>query len=144
MLQILGKNHRTVKLISDNISYLFFNITNKDRERLCIDNEDKQDTKLNLSIIGTPSSLALRSLEPASSPISRYEVFFETDDTTLPPFFSMSADASSLDIPGSVPVMQIERPARLVPMFSSARSILRPASLRRPISAMLSESWKKP
>lgn len=54
-LQILGKNHRTVKLISDNISYLFFNITNKDRERLCIDNEDKQDTKLNLSIIGTPS-----------------------------------------------------------------------------------------
>ena len=31
------------------------NLTNKDRERLCIDNEDKQDTKLNLSIIGTPS-----------------------------------------------------------------------------------------
>ena len=54
-LQILGKNHRTVKLISDNISYLFFNITNKDRERLCIDDETKQDTKLNLSIIGTPS-----------------------------------------------------------------------------------------
>ena len=54
-LQILGKNHRTIKLISNNISYLFFNITNKDRERLCIDNESKQDTKLNLSIIGTPS-----------------------------------------------------------------------------------------
>ena len=54
-LQILGKNHRTVKLISNNISYLFFNITNKDRKRLCIDNEEKKDTKLNLSIIGTPS-----------------------------------------------------------------------------------------
>ena len=54
-LQILGKNHRTVKLISGDISFLFFNITNKDRERLYIDNEEKQDTKLNLSIIGTPS-----------------------------------------------------------------------------------------
>lgn len=54
-LQILGKNHRTIKLISNDISYLFFNITNKDRERLCVDNEDKKDTKLNLSIIGTPS-----------------------------------------------------------------------------------------
>lgn len=54
-LQVLGKNHRTIKLISDNISYLFFNITNKDRERLCVDDETKQDTKLNLSIIGTPN-----------------------------------------------------------------------------------------
>ena len=54
-LQILGKNHRTIKLISNDISYLFFNITNKDRERLYIDNEEKKDTKLNLSIIGTPS-----------------------------------------------------------------------------------------
>lgn len=54
-LQILGKNHRTIKLISDNISFLFFNITNKDRERLYIDNIEKKDTKLNLSIIGTPS-----------------------------------------------------------------------------------------
>ena len=54
-LQILGKNHRTVKLISGDISFLFFNITNKDRERLGIDNEAKKNTKLNLSIIGTPS-----------------------------------------------------------------------------------------
>ena len=54
-LQILGKNHRTVKLISGDISFLFFNITNKDRERLGIDNESKKNTKLNLSIIGTPS-----------------------------------------------------------------------------------------
>jgi single-stranded-DNA-specific exonuclease len=54
-LQILGKNHRTIKLISNDISFLFFNITNKDRECLCVDNIEKKDTKLNLSIIGTPS-----------------------------------------------------------------------------------------
>ena len=54
-LQILGKNHRTIKLISNDINFLFFNITNKDRECLCIDNIEKKDTKLNLSIIGTPS-----------------------------------------------------------------------------------------
>ena len=54
-LQILGKNHRTIKLILGDISFLFFNITNKDRERLAIDNEAKKNTKLNLSIIGTPS-----------------------------------------------------------------------------------------
>ena len=54
-LQILGKNHRTIKLMLGDISLLFFNITNKDRDRLYIDNEEKQDIKLNLSIIGTPS-----------------------------------------------------------------------------------------
>ena len=53
-LQILGKNHRTVKLTLDNISFLFFNITNKDRKRLGLENENK-DIKLNLSVIGTPS-----------------------------------------------------------------------------------------
>ena len=53
-LQILGKNHRTVKLILNNISFLFFNITNKDREKLGLENENK-DIKLNLSVIGTPS-----------------------------------------------------------------------------------------
>jgi len=53
-LQILGKNHRTVKLTLDNISFLFFNITNKDRERLGLE-KDNKDIKLNLSVIGTPS-----------------------------------------------------------------------------------------
>ena len=53
-LQILGKNHRTIKLISGDISFLFFNITNKDRNRLGLENDDK-DIKLKLSVIGTPS-----------------------------------------------------------------------------------------
>ena len=54
-LQILGKNHRTIKLILNNISFLFFNATNKDRERLHVDDEDNKNVKLNLSIIGTPT-----------------------------------------------------------------------------------------
>lgn len=54
-LQILGKNHRTIKLISGNISFLFFNITNKDKELLHLEDEDYKDIKLNLSVIGTPN-----------------------------------------------------------------------------------------
>src|SRR5579862_7809013 len=63
------------------------------------------------SIISTPSSRALSSLEPASSPATRKSVFLLTDPATFPPAASMRCLASSRLIP-NVPVSTNVRPPK--------------------------------
>src|SRR5690348_16397495 len=53
---------------------------------------------------GTPSSCALSSLEPAASPATTNEVFFDTEPATLAPSASRRCLASSRLSVGSVPV----------------------------------------
>ena len=61
------------------------------------------------------------SLLPASSPAKTYEVFFETDELVLPPFCSMSFEASLLVIVGSVSVSTKVLPSKKPPVFSAER-----------------------
>src|SRR3989344_1095710 len=65
------------------------------------------------SRIWTPNSLALSSLEPASSPAMTAVVFLDTDDDTSAPRALSFSFASSRDIDSSEPVRTNVLPASL-------------------------------
>ena len=91
-----------------------------------------------------PSVCAFVSLLPASSPATTYDVFFETEDVTLPPFFSISAVASARVSVGSVPVRTNVLPSSPVAVSAAPPdSIFSPAALRRSTSSSAERLRKK-
>src|ERR1035437_707721 len=60
---------------------------------------------------GPPNSVALASLEPAFSPATTYEVFFETEPAAFPPAARIASSASVRSQPERVPVTTTVLPA---------------------------------
>src|ERR1035437_1548777 len=63
------------------------------------------------SRIGTPTSVALASFEPAPSPATTYEVFFETEPAALPPAARMAYSAAARSKLARLPVTTTVLPA---------------------------------
>src|SRR5450759_1114444 len=63
------------------------------------------------SRMGTPSSVALASFEPAPSPAITYEVFFETELAALPPAARTASSAAARSYPARLPVTTTVLPA---------------------------------